>query len=575
MTDVSSYFPAPHEDATPKEPFFGEVPCLKKSDRASLVEMPDSVLLKIISYLPSLTKSYSSRLEAKEAIKTFHSLSKVNQRLHEFLSENYTRAVFVKALLERFSLLRGMENGAFNTCLNLDLSALKLGFELYLKDQSNAFFKVDRLNQKINHLVSTFLNKAKEELKSASFLPSIEWLPAEPFCGSGKFTIYLSYKEVMVSTPLQLIRVKESFRGYGGSEEEENRTFLLLISYFLIKRLHATLDGFYDIGSTAWEFSRPDSSCKQIKKIADREIRAVTRKDLRDAMGSRRVILPLEGYTRYKIAIIGLWGENVLKTARFILENKEILPEWEMLHRIYFIIESFWGPGTHNNVIISLLEKGELKTLEEIHAFLVEEVIRLYEKEGKSKQKIVEEVGLPFTDQEHPMLSLCFRNTSNVAFVERQFLSEEGFILGEEGFIAKYQSGMSNQEIFEHYVQKRGILSRSDPSIYKWIGRYFWGRKGQIIVRESVTKVLGIEHACPTYKREEKPFWDRLILRFLDKGESRETILKDLGLPSALQIHILIKGRSFGTREDRDHLETLLLEKDFQVLFSMIEKSLS
>ena len=463
-----------------------------------------------------------------------------------------------------------MQNGAFNRCLNLDLSALELGFKLYLKDRSNAFFKVDRLSQKINYLLFTFLDKAKAELKSGLSLPSVKLLPAEHPSGPANFTIDVNQKKVVISTPFQFTKIKESSSSYGALERGETKLFLILISYFLIKRLHANLVGFYDVGSTSWEFSRPDSSDASIRKITERELRAVNRADLRHAMGSRRVIVPLQGYTRYRIATIGLWGENVLETARFVLENNGLMPPWETRHRICFIIDSFWGARTHNNVIISLLERGNLKSLEEIYAFLIEKVIRLYEKGKKSKEEIVEEVNLPFVEQEHPMLSLCFRDPGNPSF-EREFLDEEGLV-------AKYESGMSNQEIFEDCARKRGILIRSDPHIYRWIGRYFWGSEGEVIIRRGLRKLLGINPDFRTYLREEKPFWDRLFSLFLESRESREEILKDLGLPSPLQIYRLVgkelvKSFSFWVELER-YLEGKPIDKDYQTLFSMIEKSM-
>ena len=164
------------------------------------------------------------------------------------------------------------------------------------------------------------------------------------------------------------------------------------------------------------------------------------------------------------------------------------------------------------------------------------------------------------------MLSLCFQHDAFTHIPDVKMLDNDALI-------AKYRSGMSNQDIFKHYVEKRGVLSRSDPSIYKWIGRYFWGDKGEILVRKSLRKALGIELDSPTYAREERSFWDRLALRFLENRESREEILKDLGLPSTLQIYKLVRDRPFWMLIGKC-FEIIFMDKDYQVVLSMIEKSL-
>ena len=71
----------------------------------SLGDIPDSVLLEIVSYFPPFTKSYPSQLEVKESINTLNTMGKVNRRFHEFCNTKYVRGIFVKALLERSTLL--------------------------------------------------------------------------------------------------------------------------------------------------------------------------------------------------------------------------------------------------------------------------------------------------------------------------------------------------------------------------------------------------------------------------------------------------------------------------------------
>ena len=568
MPRVPSYLPTSREATFTKRSSGEKVASSPQRAALSLEQMPDLVLLKIVSLLPTLEKYWPCESEIKKAIKTFNALSKVNRRFHEFFTENYTRGLFVKALLERSTLVRSIREGTFNHCLNLDLGALELGFRLYLEDQSNAFFKVRALEQKISKLVTIFIDKAKVELKSDLSFSHVEQVRIEHPVSLGDFMIHVYYTDIYIFTPSRFIELRGILPIEGTSEELLPQISSLTISDFLIKHLDATLEEASNIRSAAWEFSKADPRDTQIRRIAHQELKQLTRQDLRKALGSQRVIAPFksQGPIRYKIGSIGFWGNHVLETATFSLKNNGLIPPWEMLHRICFIINFFWGSRTHHNVIISLLERGNVKSLEEIHAFLVEGVIRLYEKEGKSKEGIVEEVNLPFVNQEHPILILFLKGYTN-ALIERELLSSNGLIF-------KYKSGMSNQELFEDYAKKRGILGRSDPRTYKWIGKYFWGDEGEVIVRKSVKKLLGIDPESYTYEREERLFWDCLALHFLEKRESREEILKELGLPSPLEIYDLVKNWAFWVFFGKS-FEDLFIEENFQVLFSMIEKSIS
>ena len=107
------------------------------------------------------------------------------------------------------------------------------------------------------------------------------------------------------------------------------------------------------------------------------------------------------------------------------IDENSLFREQEIYRRICHFIDFFWGAGTHGNVIISLFEKGELKSLEEIHAFLVDEVVEMFVKEGFDKEEIVETLNLPFTKQKHPM----------------------SYFFHLKDIIAKYESGMNNQMI--------------------------------------------------------------------------------------------------------------------------------
>ena len=147
--------------------------------------------------------------------------------------------------------------------------------------------------------------------------------------------------------------------------------------------------------------------------------------------------------------------------------------------------------------------------------------------------------------------------------------------------ISKYASGMTNQEIFEYYVNTKDLIEKYTPPIYNWLGRYLWGDEGEVIIRRVLKKLLGVDPESRVYTKKEILFWESLHLRFLKKGESREKILKDLSLPSPLCIYERSRKTSFRRGPSgwlwvdlKKNLEKLSTEKDFQALFSKIEKSL-
>ena len=146
--------------------------------------------------------------------------------------------------------------------------------------------------------------------------------------------------------------------------------------------------------------------------------------------------------------------------------------------QICTVIDFFWR-GYRENVIISLFEKGKLKSLEEIHTFLIGEVIEMHVKKGLSKEQIVRALNLPFTRQKHPM----------------------SYFFDLEEIISKYESGMNNQMIF-------GDLAKQ-----------FESAKGELKLRMSLCvkegdfKVLGME-------RESTTDFDANFLAILKKIEN-------------------------------------------------------
>ena len=278
----------------------------------------------------------------------------------------------------------------------------------------------------------------------------------------------------------------------------------------------------------------------------------------------------------FSVLSLGILPATLLMGDLLILKKRErklALPpidgvglsrEQAIYRRICAAANFFWGLGTHKNLIISLLERGRLKNLEEIHTFLINEVVKMYVKKGVSKQKIVKTLKVPFTRQKHPLSYF--------------------FDIGE--LISKYESGMSNQKIFSQLAErlvskgvrkklemellvkkdfaneiniKRGSKSRLDANFIARL--FFWGGVGEMAMRFCLEKLL--------YDEEEKKFLNEIISRFLN-GESREEISKDLGLPSASYIYELAEC-NFGFSGD---FFVFTLE-NWKVLTSMTKESLS
>ena len=230
------------------------------------------------------------------------------------------------------------------------------------------------------------------------------------------------------------------------------------------------------------------------------------------------------------------------------------------------VADFFWGARTHKNVIISLFEKGKLKSLEEIHTFLIGEVVKMHVKEGVSKQKIVKTLNLSFTKQKHPM----------------------AYFFDIEDIIVKYEAGLSSQSIFSELskefdseslksklvmrilvnlkgMRSTGVFMRREaetPLDANFIGRFFfWGGVGEMIMKRCLKNFLRED--------EEKLFLDEILSR-LSNGESREEISKDLGLPSPSYIYGLA-GHSLGVAGPF----VVFSNEDWKLLNAMIRKSAS
>ena len=230
--------------------------------------------------------------------------------------------------------------------------------------------------------------------------------------------------------------------------------------------------------------------------------------------------------------------------------------------QICAVADFFWDAGTHKNVIISLFEKGKLKSLEEIHTFLIGEVVKMHLKEGVSKQKIVKTLNLSFTKQKHPM----------------------AYFFDIKDIIAKYESGMSNRSILSDLAKELDFAKKklrtsllvkkrysTEVRIYRKLGVhldanflarfFFWGELGEMVMRRCLKESFRDD--------EEKLFLNEILSRFLN-GESREEILKELELPSPSYLDKLAQ-----TSIDVLYPIFIFESEDWKVLTSMIRKSVS
>ena len=305
----------------------------------SLEHMHDYVLLEIISQLPVATGegNFSSKNGVKQAIGSFNALGKVNRNLNRLIKEDYTRGVFVKALIKRYGSLGKLgKNGGLDNGLNLDLKALELGFGLYFKDLDNKFSKLTSLDRQIKELATTISNRANVVFKRANALPPITCKVksfekrALPYSatgyqsGLGDFCLRVNLKGISIITPLHSIEIEEV------SSEEPNQMAVLAISEALINSLGATLKsaGIPDADKTYYELSRPTlfGQHQQVRKIETEElIRLEGMEGVNKAKGTQRLIVPEKGSSFYSIRKIGKWEGYVLEIAHSICQKKGAL----------------------------------------------------------------------------------------------------------------------------------------------------------------------------------------------------------------------------------------------------------
>ena len=328
--------------------------------RLSLEHMPDPVLLKTISYIPVVTRegrskdlickidSYlpiftsrggflsfihkiSSSLfsvdngekapsfpEIKEAVTSFNALGAVNQNLNRLVKEDYTRAIFVKALIEMCDALeKSTRKEAFSEGLNLDLKALEMGFRLYVEDRNNQFSQVALLDREVNAPATLLFDQAKRVFQEGGS-PSIEY-KVESFekrdfkLGIEDFLIHVSFEKVEIFTPFHTIKIKKISSGVRLTERVPHLPILAL-SEILIDLLGATFEGssdfvtsksYYQDHGFSYELPKPHFFNHQIRKIEERDLSRIESKEIEIAKTSQRVIALRKLASCYRIRRIG------------------------------------------------------------------------------------------------------------------------------------------------------------------------------------------------------------------------------------------------------------------------------
>ena len=397
------------------------------------------------------------------------------------------------------------------------------------------------------------------------------------------FSIFQSSKLFTIHTCFGVIRIEKNF--------DENSSYLASLSVYeaLINRSKATFSGpfFSGYSSQIWQgISSPNSSDHEIRKINNQDLKLMSNQEVKGAIGTQQVIVsdrhpskyvmnkiegtllaPLDPRRVSSSSLSTIERCEALSAACFVYKNQGDLPLWEKYYRICYIIECFWGPGTSNNVIVSLLEKGgELKSLDNINTFLVDEVIGMY-KAGKSKEEILQAIDLPFVKQEHPMFRLLTRCCKVFPRLPETGKLE---LYRAEHLFSEYESGKSNGEIlrlfeqFYHLADPDSTRLRT-PFINGGSGSnavtslYFFGQEGEVFM----SKIL--KRGSFFSEKKESLFWDELRCR-LDAGESREAILKDLRLPLPPHIYHLVEQR---VREKFPSTEESLIASVFDENFDL------
>ena len=356
----------------------GALSDLSSNSRLSLQHMPDPVLLKIISHIPAVNGeqkergflsiaifrfftipkkwelSVGDRIE--KSIDCFNTLGRVNRNLNRLVKEDYTRGVFVKALMERYEhlLLKELEEkhgspfleefkkdedqllltgafgkskyieGVFNrfnsffdrlnfNSLNLDLVALEIGFRLRVKDRDHGLSQIASLDQRIRILTDALFERAGVAFQWEDSSPSIEYeigrvAEKTVYTGLENFEIDFYFKKLRIFTPFHVIEFRKILPKEPRPKAPSTHHLpLLSIAEALIKRLGATFESasFPPSNTNCYEISGFDFS-HGIRKIEKQQlIRMKGIEDVKSAKGTQRVIVPEKGFSRYRIREIG------------------------------------------------------------------------------------------------------------------------------------------------------------------------------------------------------------------------------------------------------------------------------
>ena len=342
MIPVNSSAPSGKNDREQLEggqkPFETETnPPLERSPDRGLQDMPDEILLKIISFIftHSSEEQLNSRSELEKAASSLNALAGVNQRLRQIAKDRYTIRMVVRNSLEAFgSLGKLSSNGNFSNVLSLDLDLLEGGFNLYFKEPNNKFSKIFSLAQEVKKLAFDLVKEANMVFKREDLLPAV-WcaiiirdFEEERFrFVTGGFDLLVSFSHVLICTPFHFIKIEDN-----GSEARplEGRTDLpsLAIAEVLINHFQAAfVSAFFDpIEDPYYELPKPNSPVCHIRRVTAGElIRVGGFASLKNGEGSQRVILRNQNSILYTISQIGRWWEGyVLETANSLYKNRGV-----------------------------------------------------------------------------------------------------------------------------------------------------------------------------------------------------------------------------------------------------------
>ena len=315
-------------------------PPIERSPNRGLQDMPDEVLLKIISFIFTFSHkdcAVHSRNKLEKAASSLNALAGVNQRLRQIAKDRYTLKVVTGDSLDAFGTLGRLNlSGAFSNVLNLDLEILEGGFRIYLENPNNKLYKIFSLAQKVKELALDLVREANALFKRADSIPSVEFTIIRNFekagfrPATGASDLSIGLHQVFIYTPCYLIMIKENEPEYRPGHFQETPPLpVLAVAEVLINHLQATpvpLSFSALSRSSFYEISKPNSSVFNIRKVTSRElIRLEDVKSFENAMEGQRFIVRDPKFTFYEISQIGSWWEGyVLDIANSLYKNKEL-----------------------------------------------------------------------------------------------------------------------------------------------------------------------------------------------------------------------------------------------------------